>query len=210
MTSKLDVVAMATPAGFEDRDVLVLASLELAHSSIVLHPNTDVFELQIAHLPRGKQFAEMPPVHAGKKNCAIHAVMCERREHKSQKGCVLGCAHLARGHGKFAMVNGAEAARMTIDGHVVGRIDEHHAGLRAVHQVLECMQLKCITTEKSVPAQLPRIAQRAYGTLTDRFRNLIGGAGIVVGSGRQALNSQVDFRDGKASNLETEVEVQRG
>jgi hypothetical protein len=39
-----------------------------------------------------------------------------------------------------------------------------------------CAQLKCIATEKSVPAQLPRVAQSAHGNLTDRFRNLIGGS----------------------------------
>ena len=39
-----------------------------------------------------------------------------------------------------------------------------------------CAQLKCIATEKSVPAQLPRVAQSAHGNLTDRLRNLIGGS----------------------------------
>src|ERR1700756_3242529 len=82
MASKFDVVAMAPPAGFEDHDVLVLAPIERSHASIVLHPNTDILELQTAHIPRGQQFAEVPPVHAGKENCALDAVARERSEHK--------------------------------------------------------------------------------------------------------------------------------
>jgi hypothetical protein len=36
--------------------------------------------------------------------------------------------HLARGHGELAVLDRAGAADMAGDGHVVGRVGEHHAG----------------------------------------------------------------------------------
>jgi hypothetical protein len=57
MPSKLDIVAMGSAANLEDQNVLVLTSIERAHSGVVLDPNANILQLQIACVPGSEQFA---------------------------------------------------------------------------------------------------------------------------------------------------------
>src|SRR5262249_47533461 len=54
MSPEVDVVAMWTPARFKHRYMFVLATVEGAHPGIVLDPDANVFELEIAGFCRGE------------------------------------------------------------------------------------------------------------------------------------------------------------
>ena len=62
--TELDVVAMRGGALLEDKDELVLAAVERAHSGIVFDPDTQILELAIGLAAGGQQFIEMAPIHA--------------------------------------------------------------------------------------------------------------------------------------------------
>ena len=62
--AQLDVVAVRAMPLFENKDKLVLAAVERAHSGIVLDPDAEILQLTIGLSAGGQQLAEMAPIHA--------------------------------------------------------------------------------------------------------------------------------------------------
>ena len=76
----------------------------------------------------------MAPVHADEVQRTVNTECREVAESPTEKGGELGAVHLPRGHRKRTMMDRAEAARVTVDRHVVGRVGEPHRGALLAHQ----------------------------------------------------------------------------
>ena len=74
--------------------------------------------------------------------------------------------HLARSHGELAMLDGARAADVAIDRHIVRRIREDHLRLLAVHQRGDDIAIERRATQQAVPSELPDVS----GTAASRRR----------------------------------------
>src|ERR1700730_11830910 len=129
-----DVVAVRAASLFEYKHKLVLAAVERAHPAIVLDPNTEVFQLAVGLSSSRQQLVEMAPVHTDVVQRAVEAERGEGAKSLAEKGSEFGLVHLARGHREGAMVDRAEAARVTVDPYVVGRIGEDCRGAFLSHQ----------------------------------------------------------------------------
>ena len=129
---------MSVATVFKDKDELVLAAVERAHPGIV-DPDTEVFQLATSSAASGQQLCNVPPIHADVVQGSLNAECRKVAETVAEKGGEFGAVHLARGHRERAMVDRAEAARVTIDRHIVGRVGEHHRGAFRAHQRGECV-----------------------------------------------------------------------
>jgi hypothetical protein len=76
----------------------------------------------------------MAPVHAEVVQRAVATECGKVPDSLAEKGGEFGPVHFARRHRKGAMVDRAEAARMTVDRHVIGRVCEDHRGAFVSHQ----------------------------------------------------------------------------
>ena len=76
----------------------------------------------------------MPPVHADEGDGAVLGGTGGIAERLLQEAGELLPAHLARGEGEVAMVDGAETADMAVDRHVVGRVGEDEVCRLSGHQ----------------------------------------------------------------------------
>ena len=76
----------------------------------------------------------MAPVHADVMQRAVDTERGEVTESLTEKGGEFAPIHLARRHRKRAMMDRAEAARVTIDRHIVWRIGEHDRGAFVAQQ----------------------------------------------------------------------------
>src|SRR6516225_6641140 len=132
--TELDVVAMRGGALLEDKDELVLAAVERAHSGIVFDPDTQILELAIGLAAGGQQFIEMAPIDGDVVQRPGGTEGDEIAESASEKSSEFGFAHLTRGHRERTVVDRTEAACVTVDRDVVGRVGEDRSGAFLVHQ----------------------------------------------------------------------------
>jgi len=72
------------------------------------------------------------------------------------------------------MVGRAEAARMTLDRHVVGRVGEHHRGVFFADQRREGGRIEGVAAEHAMVAEDPQISYLAEGRADRRRRQHIG------------------------------------
>jgi hypothetical protein len=69
--------------------------------------------------------------------------------------------HFARRDLEFPMANLAAAHRMAVDGHLVGRVSDHHLSELALQQTLVGFRLPGIAANQAMPTQLPNITAPA-------------------------------------------------
>src|SRR6202521_4586855 len=69
--TQLDVVPVRPAAVLEDKDELVLTSVEATHSGIVFDPDADVLELRIGCAAGGQELVHVAPIHAHEMNRAV-------------------------------------------------------------------------------------------------------------------------------------------
>src|SRR5205823_7855007 len=132
--AELNVVAVGSAALLEDQDELVLAAVERAHPAVVLDPNTEIFQLAISLAAGGQYLVQVAPIHADVVDGAAGAEGGEVPAGLAEKGSEPSFIYLAHSHREGAMVDHAEAARVTLDRHVVGRVGEDHGGTFRAHQ----------------------------------------------------------------------------
>ena len=70
----------------------------------------------------------MTPIQADKVDRTIGAEGGEVAKSLAEKGGEFGRVHLARRHRKGAMMDRAEAARVTVNRNIIRRVGEHHRG----------------------------------------------------------------------------------
>ena len=92
-------------------------------------------------------------------NGAVNAEAHEIAESLAEKGGELGFVHLARGHREGAMMDGAEAAHVTFDPQVVGRVGEHHRGRFVAQQRSEGLGIECIPAQDAMGTEDPQIPE---------------------------------------------------
>src|SRR5262249_59550247 len=78
-----------------------------------------------------------------------------------EKRRVLGWVHLARRHREGVVMDRAEAARVTVDRHVVGRVAEDHRGARRAHQRGEGAGVESVAAQNAMSPKKPQISNFA-------------------------------------------------
>ena len=104
--AELDVVAVRSAALLEDKDELVLAAVERAHTGIIFGPDAEVLQFAVGFGTCGQQLFDMAPVHAN----VVQRASCTEGGHVPQslteKGGEFGPVHLAEAHREGAMAPG--------------------------------------------------------------------------------------------------------
>src|SRR6202043_779485 len=90
-------------------------------------------------------------------------------ESLAEKGGVFVPVHLARGHRKGAMMDRAEATRVTIDRHIVGRVGEDHCGTFLAQQHREGRGIEGIAAQDTMAAEGLAPHRRADGRRPQRL-----------------------------------------
>src|SRR5262249_12406346 len=129
---------------------------ERAQACAIFAPNAQVLEL-VDLTCRVEQGVGVAPIRADKVDGAARAVAREEREHALQEAAELCFAHLPAGHGKLAVHDGALAADMALDGHVIGRIGEHHLRGTALQQPLIARRLERIAAQQAMAPERPEV-----------------------------------------------------
>ena len=75
----------------------------------------------------------MAPIHANEVDRAGNGECREIPANLTEKGGEFGTIHFARSHRERTMVDRAEAAGMSVDRHVVGRVSKDHRGTFFAH-----------------------------------------------------------------------------
>ena len=139
---------MRRVAVLEQKDQLVLAAVERTHPTIVLDPDTEVFELAIGFPARRQHLIEMAPIHADVMQRRLATERGKVAAGSGQKSREFRRAHLTRRHRERAVVDCAETARMTVDRYIVGRIGEHRGGALVRHQHGEGLAIHSIAAQQ--------------------------------------------------------------
>jgi hypothetical protein len=116
----------------------------------------------------------MPPIHADEVDRAIGAERGEVPASLAEKGGERHVVHLARSHREGTMVDRTEAARMTIDRHVVGRIAEDHRAAFVTQQRLERLGIQGVAAQHVVGSETPQIPDLAEWRPRRKFGYGIG------------------------------------
>src|SRR5438045_9476885 len=96
-------------AVFEDKDKLMPAAVERAHSRIVLDPDDEIFQLGVDLAAAGHDLLDVTPIHADVVQRAIDAEFGKVPEGGAQKGGEFGPVHLARSQREGSIVDRAGA-----------------------------------------------------------------------------------------------------
>ena len=194
---------------FKHEDKLVLAAVERAHPGIVLDPDAEIFQIAIDAAAGGHQLFDVSPVHADEVQSAVTAECREVPESLAEKGDEFRPIHLARGHREGTMVDRAETARMTIDRHVVGRVDEDHCGTFLAHQRREGRGIEGIAAQDTMAAEDPRIADLAERWASRNLRHHICRVGVGFGHFLERCDPQIDLAHLEAGHLDIEIEAEQ-
>src|SRR5450432_1877767 len=108
-------------------------------------------------------------------NRTIDAEASEIQHCRRQKGNEFRRRHLARRHGKLAMMRFAESACVTVDFDIVGWIPKDHIRWLAAQKHLIALWLPSVPAKKAVLAQQPHVAVTSYRPgITFRLDDFIG------------------------------------
>ena len=146
---------MRIAAVFEHKDQLVLASVERTHPGVVLDPDAEVLELAIDIAAGGQQLFGMAPVHENVVQRALDAGCREIAESLGEKGGEFGAVHLSRGHRERPVMDRAEATRVTVDPHVVGRVGDGRRGTFQAHQCGKGRAIESAATQQPMATEHP-------------------------------------------------------
>jgi hypothetical protein len=105
--------------------------------------------------PAASSSSIMAPVHADEVDRAVGAEGREVLGSLAEKGSEGRLVHLPRGHRKWAMVDGAEAAHMAVDRHVEGRVAEDHTSALPAHQGYKIGRVEGIAAQDSMGSKEP-------------------------------------------------------
>jgi len=146
----------------------------------------------------------MAPIDTDEVDRAVDGVAGEVGEHGCQKARELGLAHLARGKGELAMLDGAEPANVAVDLHVVGRIGEHHLGAVAIKQKRVGRGIHRIATDETVTPDPPDIAGARDGRPQGGSRHGVRRVIVRLGTAKQ----EVDLGHFEAGDGNVEIEIE--
>src|SRR5258705_1445528 len=159
--AELDVVNMPPRTGFEHKHQLVSASIKRTHPRIALDPDRNVFQLGVNLTACHDQLVCMAPIHTDEVDCTVVAVLCECRTARSQEPNKLIARKLARGLSEFAVPDLAFAVDVTVDFHVVGRVNKNNMRKLLLHQDFEGGLGSRIPTMDPTITEFPDIARLA-------------------------------------------------
>ena len=200
-------VGVGRGADLVDKDQFMLRPVEASHAAIGLFPDDEVLQLRIDLPSGGLEFAHVAPVHADEMDGAIRADLRHRAERGFEKAGERDLVHLARGHGELAVPDGAGAADMTVDLHIVRRVGEHAAGPFVAHQRRIGRRLPGVAADQPMAPELPDIAalgdSRAGFGLRNVIRRICPGAVTVI-------EQEVELRRFESGDLQIEIEVEFG
>jgi hypothetical protein len=151
----------------------------------------------------------MPPIHADEVDRASGAEGGEVPARLAEKDAEGRFVHLARGHREGTMVDCAEATRMTVDRHVVGRVGKDHFGAFLAHQRREVGRVEGIAAQNAMPAEEPHISNLAERRPRRKFGNGIGRVVGLFGRVIERCDAQVDLAHLKTGELDAEVEAEQ-
>ena len=77
----------------------------------------------------------------------------------------LSLAHLARGHCELGVMELAEASYISVDGIVIGRVDEYACCTFAFHQQKVGPLIQSVAADKPAAAEQPEIVRLSYPKL---------------------------------------------
>jgi hypothetical protein len=114
--------------------------------------------------------------------------------------------HLAEAHRERAMVDRAEAARVALDRHIVGRVGEDHGGPFLAHQRREGFRIEGTAAQDSMAAEEPQIPDLADRRLGRDLGHGISRVVILLGHVIERGDPQIDLGHLEAGHLEAEIE----
>ena len=104
------------------------------------------------------------------------------------------------------MVDHAEAARVTLDRHVVGRVGEDHGGTFLAHQRREGSGIKGVAAQDAMAAEEPQIADLAQRRPRRRFGHVVARIVSRVGHVVECSDPQVDLAHLEPDDLDVEIQ----
>ena len=107
----------------------------------------------------------------------------ERRE--------FGRRHLAGGHGELAVLDGAKAADVAGNRHIVGRIGEHHLRPGVAEQLLIGLESGGIAADQAMVADPPDVAQTGDRRASRDFNDGVCRIVIVQASERSPIKISI-------------------
>ncbi len=116
----------------------------------------------------------MAPVHEDVVQRAVKAEFREVAASLAEKGGEFGPVHLARGHREWPVMDRAEAARVTVDPHVVGRVGDDRRGTFLAHQCGERRDIESAAAQQAIATEHPQIPDLADRRLRREFGQRIG------------------------------------
>ena len=154
----------------------------------------------------------LAPVHADERDGAAaggRSRITQRLTKESRKGLR---GHLTRCHSELAMAGLAQAADVTVNRDVIGRVGEDQVRTLISHESADRLNVSGVAADEPVSSQRPDIAKTGHG------RVLIGqGRDLVLGFRRGAwralfgvVQENVDFGEGEAGELDVEFNVNEG
>src|SRR5580704_5377756 len=117
----------------EDKDELVLAAIQTAHTCVALDPNAKVLELGVNLGASRQNLKLMAPVHADEVQGAPRAMLSQEAKNGRQQISELGGSHLTGCHGKFTVTDMAIAGGMAVDLYVVWSVREDYSRASPLH-----------------------------------------------------------------------------
>jgi len=167
------------------------------------------FDFAIGISAGRQQFVEVAPVHADEVQRSAGTVGGEVAACLSEKAGEFGLVHLARSHRERAMVDRAEAARVPVDRHVVGRIGEDHRSALIAHQRCEGLPVEGVAAQDAMLAEKQQIADLADLRPRRDLGQDVGRVVLLGGLVFERVYPQVDLAHLEAGHLEAEIEAEQ-
>ena len=139
----------------------------------------------------------------------VAAALPERLAQERREGLR---GHLTRRHGELAMAGLAQAADVTVNRDVVGRVGEDQVRTLVSHEGADRLSVSGVAADEPVSSQRPNIAETGHGrVLVGQGRDLVlafrrGAWGALFG----VVQENVDFGEGEAGELDVELNVNEG
>src|SRR5215831_12505612 len=131
----------------------------------------------------------------------------EQAKYFLQKCGVFRLAHLAGSHCEVSVPDAPEAADVSIDWHVVGRIRKYEIRLRSLHERVVRAFIPRIAAIKPVSAKQPEVSTLCNGRLGSQFWNGVLWQQRILFDLSCVIEDEIDLGHFEAGQLELEVHV---
>lgn len=199
-------VRMGRRPNLEHKNQLVFGPIEGPHPGIGLVPDAEVLEFREHVLPGCEQLGHMAPVHTHKGNRTILGHPRGRAEGLFQESDESFHAHLTRGAGEFPVPGLAQTAHMALNGHVIGRVGEDQVNSLSFRQPRNIRGAARVPAQQPVRAQMPQISRTRHSRPRSGRGQRVSLAAVRA---RAVFQNQIDLRQGKARQVQTEFNVQQ-